>query len=112
MGKFGGFGSGGGNMQNMMRQAQKMQEEMLKAQEALAKEQVTASAGGGMVDIVMTCEKQLVSIKIKPEATDPEDVEMLEDLILAAFNEASTLIDQKREEFMGPFNSLGLGGLF
>ena len=108
MGKFGGFGGGMGNMQQLMRQAQKMQQEMAKAKEELAQTEVTAVSGGGMVEVTMTCEKKLVSIKIKPEAVDPDDVEMLEDLIIAAVNEAQKLADDETEKKMGPLSGFGL----
>jgi hypothetical protein len=115
-GGFKGFGGGGGggNMQNLMKQAQKMQENMVKAQEELAETEVVASSGGGMVEIVMCCDRTLSSIKIKPEAVDPDDVEMLEDLITAAFNEASKLVEEEQARVMGPINGgMGnLGGLF
>ncbi|HHU43310.1 MAG: YbaB/EbfC family nucleoid-associated protein [Bacillota bacterium] len=110
MAKFSG-GYGGGNMQSLMRQAQKMQAELLKAQEELADTEVVATAGGGMVEVVMTCDRKLSSIKIKPEAVDPDDVEMLEDMILAAFNEGMKLVEQEQERVMGPLSG-GMGGLF
>lgn len=112
MGKFGGFGGGMGNMQQLMRQAQKMQQEMAKAKEELATLEVTAVSGGGMVEVTMTCEKKIVSIKIKPEAVDPDDVEMLEDMITAAFNEAMKLVEEEQNRLMGPLTGGGLGGLF
>lgn len=108
MGKFGGFGGGMGNMQQLMRQAQKIQQDMAKAKEELAQTEVTAVSGGGMVEVTMTCEKKLVSIKIKPEAVDPDDVEMLEDLIIAAVNEAQKLADDETEKKMGPLSGFGL----
>lgn len=108
MGKFGGFGGGMGNMQQLMRQAQKMQQDMAKAKEELAQTEVTAVSGGGMVEVTMTCEKKLVSIKIKPEAIDPDDVEMLEDLIIAAVNEAQKLADDETQKKMGPLSGFGL----
>ena len=108
MGKFGGFGGGMGNMQQLMRQAQKMQQDMAKAKEELAQTEVTAVSGGGMVEVTMTCEKKLVSLKIKPEAVDPDDVEMLEDLIIAAVNEAQKLADDETEKKMGPLSGFGL----
>ena len=108
MGKFGGFGGGMGNMQQLMRQAQKMQQDMAKAKEELAQTEVTAVSGGGMVEVTMTCEQKLVSIKIKPEAVDPDDVEMLEDLIIAAVNEAQKLADDETEKKMGPLSGFGL----
>ncbi len=83
---------GGGNMQNLMRQAQKMQEDMqnkLKnADEELAKTTITTTAGGGMVEVNMTGNKKITSIKISKEVVDPEDIEMLEDLIIAGVNDA------------------------
>lgn len=117
MGKFGGFNNGfggGGNMQQLMKQAQKMQQDMAKAQEELAETEVVATAGGGMVEVVMTCDRKLVSVKIKPEAVDPEDVEMLEDLLMAAFNEAGKLADEEQQRIMGPYSAAlggGMGGL-
>ena len=101
-----------GNMQQLMRQAQKMQQEMAKAKEELATLEVTAVSGGGMVEVTMTCEKKIVSIKIKPEAVDPDDVEMLEDMITAAFNEAMKLVEEEQNRLMGPLTGGGLGGLF
>ncbi len=82
----GGFG--GGNMNNMIRQAQKMQQDMLKAQEELEGRSYEASAGGGVVSAVVSGKKELTSVTIDPEAVDPDDVEMLQDLIVAAVNEA------------------------
>ena len=107
-GGFGGFGGGMGNMQQIMRQAQKMQQEMAKAKEELAETEVTAVSGGGMVEVTMTCDKKITSLKIKPEAVDPDDVEMLEDLVVAAFNEAAKLADEETENKMGAFGSFGI----
>ncbi len=76
------------NMGKMMKQVQEMQKQMAKAQEELAHEEVEASAGGGMVSVRVTGDLQIVSIKIDPGAVDPDDVEMLEDMVLAATNEA------------------------
>lgn len=81
-------GMGGGNMQNMIRQAQKMQADMMKAQEELETKNYEAAAGGGVVTAVVSGKKELVSLTIDPEAVDPDDVEMLQDLIVAAVNEA------------------------
>jgi hypothetical protein len=81
-------GMGGGNMNNMIRQAQKMQQDMMKAQEELESKNYEASSGGGMVTAVVSGKKELVSVAIDPEAVDPDDVEMLQDLIVAAVNEA------------------------
>ena len=104
----GNFGWGGGfNMQSLMQQAKKMQEDMQKAQEELENTEVEASVGSGIVTMVMNGKKQLKSVKIKPEAVDPEDVEMLEDLILACFNEVSAKAEELAESKMPQ----GLGGL-
>lgn len=112
MGKFGGFGGGSmpgmGNMQQLMKQAQKMQEDMAKAKEELSETEVTGTSGGGMVEIVMTCDKKVVSCTIKPEACDPDDIEMLEDLIVAAFNDACEEADGESNRLMGPYSQLGM----
>lgn len=76
------------NMQQMMKQARKMQEQLAAAQENIAQSTVDASAGGGMVKVTMNGEMQITSLKIDPEALDPEDAEMLEDMVTAAVNEA------------------------
>lgn len=81
-------GMGGGNMQNMLRQAQKMQQDMMKAQEELETRTYEAAAGGGVVTAVVTGKKELSRVTIDPEAVDPEDVEMLQDMVIAAVNEA------------------------
>ncbi len=87
-------GMGGGNMNNMIRQAQKMQQDMMKAQEELEAKSYEASAGGGVVTAVVSGKKELTSVTIDPEAVDPEDVEMLQDLIVAAVNEAMRLANE------------------
>jgi DNA-binding YbaB/EbfC family protein len=111
----GGFQGGGmGNMNNMIKQAQKMQKDMMKVQEELELRQIEASAGGGAVTVVVTGKKELVSIAIKPEVVDPEDVEMLQDLILAAVNEAIRKAEEMVSSEMGKLTGgLGLpGGMF
>ena len=80
-------GMGGGMNMNMIKQAQKMQQDMLKAQEELESKEYTAAAGGGVVTAVVSGRRELVSVAIDPEAVDPDDVEMLQDLIVAAVNE-------------------------
>lgn len=90
MPNFGGMG----NLSNMVRQAQKMQEEMAKLQEELAQKTVEASAGGGVVKVVANGAKQIVSVTIDPSAVDPDDVEMLQDLILTATNQALKQADE------------------
>ena len=102
---FGGFG--GGNLQNLMRQAQKMQEDMQKASEELQNCEVEATVGGGMVTVVMTGKKVVKAVKLKKEAVDPDDIEMLEDLLVAGFNEACSKADEKASELM-PNNLNGL----
>lgn len=101
-------------MNDLMKQAKKMQEQMLKAQEDLAKQEVEASAGGGMVTVKMNGHNELVQIKIDPEVIDPADVEMLEDLILAAVNEAHQKISKSSEEEMSKFipGNMKIPGLF
>ena len=105
-------GFGGGNMQSLMAQAQKMQrqmqEKMEKAEEELNNAEIMGSAAGGMVTVVVDGHKNVRSISIKPEAIDPDDIEMLEDLIVAAFNEANSKADEMAQELKGD----GLGGLF
>ena len=95
MGKFGGYGGGGGmNMQQMMKQAQKLQEQMAKAREELEDARVVGTAGGGAVTVTLSGSKRFISVSIKPEVVDPDDVEMLEDLITAAANEAYAEADE------------------
>ena len=106
MAKFGGFMGGGNNMQALMRQAQKMQEEALKAQQEVEESEIEGSASGGMVKVVMKGDKTPVSISIDPSVVDPEDVEMLEDLILAALNDASTKAEEFKASKMGKFGGL------
>jgi len=106
MAKFGGFMGGGNNMQALMRQAQKMQEEALKAQQEVDEAEVEGTAGGGMVKVVLTGNKAPVSISIDPNAVDPDDVEMLEDLVLAALSDASTKADELKSSKMGRFGGM------
>ena len=110
-GNFGGFG-GGPNMQQLMRQAQKMQEKMSQAQEELDAREYEASAGGGMVACKVSGKRELLSLTIKPEAVDPEDVEMLQDMIMAAVNEALRAGEKNREEVMSSMAPAGMGGMF
>jgi DNA-binding YbaB/EbfC family protein len=110
----GGFPGGMGNMNNMIKQAQKMQKDMMKIQEELEQREIEASAGGGAVTVVVTGKKELVSINIKPEVVDPEDVDMLQDLIMAAVNEAIRKAEEMVSSEMGKLTGgFGLpGGLF
>ena len=97
------------NIQNLLAQAQKMQEEMLAAQERLKDETVEASAGGGMVKVTMSGDLELKSLAIDPDAVDPEDVEMLQDTVLAAVNEALRSAQELAADKMGNVTG-GLGG--
>ena len=87
------FGGNAGNMAGMMKKVQKMQADMAKLQEELKLRTLEATAGGGAIKVVITGDKEIRSIKISPEAVDPEDVEMLEDMLVAVFNEAIKKVD-------------------
>ncbi|MGI6537679.1 MAG: YbaB/EbfC family nucleoid-associated protein [Caldicoprobacterales bacterium] len=109
-----GFPGGMGNMNNLMKQAKKMQEQMMKIQEELEEKTVEASVGGGVVTVVANGKKEIIEINIKPEVVDPDDVDMLQDLILAAVNEALRKAEEMAQEEMGKLAG-GLGvppGLF
>ena len=95
-GNFGGFG--GGNLQNLMRQAQKMQEDMQRKRAELDAKEFSATVGGGMIEIVMTGDKKVKSLNIKKEVVDPEDVEMLEDLIISAFSDVMGQIERAEKD--------------
>lgn len=107
---FGGGYGGGNQMQQLMKQAQKMQEQMAKAQEELEEAELEGSAGGGMVKVTVNGKKAVLGIEINPAAVDPDDVEMLEDLIVAALNDAHAKADKLYEEKMGAFGVAG--GMF
>ena len=113
MAKRGGFPGGmmPGNMNNLMKQAQRMQQKMAEQQKELETKEYTAAAGGGAVEVRVSGKKELTAITIKPEACDPDDVEMLQDMILAVVNEAMKQADEASEEAMGSLTG-GLGGLF
>lgn len=110
----GGFpGMPGGNMQQLMRQAQKMQQQMVALQEDLDVREYEASAGGGMVNVKVSGKREVLSLTINPEAVDPEDVEMLQDMVLAAVNEALRMGEETREKEMAKVGGAsGLGGMF
>ncbi len=104
---------GGANMNNMLKQAQKMQQDMLRAQEELESKTVEATVGGGSVTVSVSGKKELVKIQIQPEAVDPDDIEMLEDLILAAVNEGMRKADALAASEMGKITGgMNLPGLF
>ena len=107
MGGLPGMGGGGG-MGNLLSQMQKLQDEMEKTQTALADEEITTTAGGGMVTVVITGAQEIRSITIKPEVVDPEDVELLQDMVLAAVNDALQKSKALAEERMGSLTG-GLG---
>ena len=107
---FGGFG-GGANMQQLMRQAQKMQQAMAEAQEKLDAAEYEAAAGGGVVSVKVSGKRELTSITIDPQVVDPDDVEMLQDLIMAAVNEALRQGEETREATMNRM-APGMGGMF
>ncbi|HHV37186.1 MAG TPA: YbaB/EbfC family nucleoid-associated protein [Candidatus Cloacimonetes bacterium] len=104
---------GGKNMNQLMKQAQKMQQEMMKSQQELEETVFEASSGGGMVTIEMNGSHEIVSVKIDPEVVDPDDVEMLEDLILAAFQEVHKKVSETTGELMGKLTGgMKIPGLF
>ena len=96
-------------MQNLMKQAQKMQEEMQKAQAELEELEVEGTSGGGLVKVTMTAKKVVTAISISPDAVDTDDIEMLEDLLVAALNDGYKKADEECAGKMGAFG--GLGGL-
>lgn len=109
MGKFGGFPGGGmGNIQNLMKQAQKMQADMQKKQLEVSEMEFEASAGGNAVIVKATGDKVIKEIKISPDVVDKEDVEMLQDLVLTAVNEAMKKADSAMQSELGSFNIPGM----
>lgn len=110
MGKFGGFPGGGGmgNMQNLLKQAQKMQAQMQAKQEEVATKEIETSAGGGAVVVKATGDKVIKEIIIKKDVVDKDDVEMLQDLILTAVNEALSKADSMMQSELGSFNIPGM----
>lgn len=114
-----GYGGGPGNLNQLMKQAQKAQEDMAAKQAELENTEYTASSGGGMVEATVTGKHQVTRLTIKPEIVDPDDIEMLEDLISAAVNEAMRSADTANEEEMAKIsyslnlpNIPGMGGMF
>lgn len=107
------FNPGMSNMQGMMKKVQKMQQDMLKMQEELKNRTVEATAGGGAVTVVVTGRKTVEKVTIAPSAVDPEDVEMLEDLVTTAINEAMRKVDEMTEKEMGKITGgMKLPGMF
>jgi len=111
MAKKGGFPGGmPGNMNNLMKQAQKMQKQMEDSNKDLETKEFTATAGGGAVEVTVSGKKELTKVKLSPEVVDPEDIEMLEDLILAATNEALRKMEDATQSQMSKITG-GLGGM-
>lgn len=112
MARRGGFPGGmPGNMNNIMKQAQKMQKQMEEAQSQLEESSYTATSGGGAVEVTISGKKEITSIKFDPEVVDPDDIEMLEDLTMAAVNEAIRKIEEVSAQKMSKITG-GMGGLF
>lgn len=108
-----GYGGGPQNMNQIMKQAQKMQDDMQKAQEELATKEYTVKVGGGMVEMTMLGSHEVTGVKINPDAVSPDEVEMLEELVAAAVNEAIRVVDedsaQRMEGITGGLNLPGIG---
>ena len=113
MAKRGGFPGGGmpGNMSNLMKQAQRMQRQMEESQKELEVKEFVAKAGGGAVEVTVTGKKEITKVKLSEEVVDPDDIEMLEDLVMAAANEALRMADEASAEVMSKMTG-GLGGGF
>ena len=108
-----GYGGGVGNMNNMLKQAQKMQEEMARMQQELEVKEFSVTVGGGAVKAVLNGKKQVQSLEIKPEVVDPDDIEMLQDLIISAINECSRQIDEETNTKMSQATGgMNIPGLF
>ena len=114
MAKRGGFpGAMPGNMNNLMKQAQRMQKQMEDATKAIEEKEWEATAGGGAVTVKISGKKEVTQVKLEPEVVDPDDIEMLEDLIMAATNEALRKMEEESAQAMGAITGgLGLGGGF
>ena len=111
MAKRGGFPGGmPGNMNNLMKQAQRMQRQMEEQQAELENKEFSATAGGGVVEVTVTGKREVTKVKIDPEAVDPDDVEMLEDMIMAATNEALRQLEEFSSDSMSKITG-GMGGL-
>ncbi|MBQ2450774.1 MAG: YbaB/EbfC family nucleoid-associated protein [Lachnospiraceae bacterium] len=114
MAKRGGFPGGmgmPGNMNNLMKQAQRMQRQMEEGQKELEAKEFTAKAGGGAVEVTVSGKKEILNVKLSEEAVDPDDIETLQDMIIAATNEALKLAEEANSELMGKMTG-GLGGGF
>ena len=111
-----GMGGGPANMQSMLKQAQKMQEDMAAKQEELEAAEYEVSAGGGVVNVKINGKKEILSVKLAEEIVDPEDIETLEDLIVAAMNEAIGKVEkisaEEMQKITGSIGGMGMPGLF
>lgn len=107
-GGYPGMGAGGMNINKLMKEAKKMQDDLEKSQSELATKEFEATTGGGAVRVKMSGNKELLELEIKEEVVDPDDVEMLQDLIISAYNEVAKKIDQETQALMGQFNIPGL----
>ncbi|MCD8154188.1 MAG: YbaB/EbfC family nucleoid-associated protein [Clostridiales bacterium] len=114
MAKRGGYAGGmPGNMSNLMKQAQKMQRQMEVSQKELEEKEFTAASGGGAVEVTITGKREIKKVTLAPEAVDPEDIEMLEDMIAAAVNEAIRMVDEENMAAMSKFTGgMNMGGGF
>lgn len=115
MAKRGGFPGGGmpGNMANLMKQAQKMQRQMEEQAKEMETKEFTATAGGGAVEVTVTGKRVVTKVKLDEEVVDPDDIEMLEDLIVAATNEALRKVDEASNNAMSKLTGgMGMGGMF
>ncbi len=102
-----------GNMNNMMKQVQKMQRDMQEAQEKIESETFEATAGGGAIKVTVSGKKEIISIDLKPEVVDPDDIEMLQDLIIVAVNEALKTAEDTMSKTLGKFTGgMNIPGLF
>lgn len=103
----GGFpgGFGGGNMNNLMKQAQAMQKKMQNVQKEIEESEFEAAAGGGAVSVKVNGKREVLAINIKPEVVDPDDVEMLEDLVMAAIKDAQSKVAQLSKDMLGPMGA-------
>ena len=108
-----GMGGGPSDMNSMMKQAQKMQDDMEKAQQELNEQEFSTTVGGGAVEAIISGKKEIKSLKIDPEVVDPEDVEMLQDLIIGAINEGLRKVEEVSEERMGKITGgMNVPGMF
>lgn len=108
-----GYGGGTSNMNSMIKQAQKMQDDMAKVQQELEQKSYDVTSGGGMVKVTITGKREITAVEIKPEAVDPDDIEMLQDMIVAAVNEAIRKVDGISEEEMSKVTQgLNVPGMF